>query len=115
MRKQNNRFRRGIAIEMAVGMMLIMIALSIILLTVSRLQSGHRREDLADLNERIEIYRILDTICDGATAPVDNETIHVDGKDYTIKKTDDLYEIKDGEKTVVTVEITVDNKIASWK
>ena len=108
MRKQSNRFRRGIAIEMAVGMMLIMIALSIILLTVSRLQSGHRREDLADLNERIEIYRILDTIDeDGIDAVKDNG--------YTVTPSGNTYEIKNGEKTVVTVEITVGNTIASWK
>jgi len=107
-RKQSNRFRRGIAIEMAVGMMLIMIALSIILLTVSRLQSGHRREDLADLNERIEIYRILDTIDeDGIDAVKDNG--------YTVTQSGNTYEIKNGEKTVVTVEITDGNTIASWK
>lgn len=108
MRKQSNRFRRGIAIEMAVGMMLIMIALSIILLTVSRLQSGHRREDLADFNERIEIYRILDTIDeDGIDA--------VGDKGYTVTQSGNTYDIKNGEKTVVTVEITNGNTIASWK
>lgn len=108
MRKQSNRFRRGIAIEMAVGMMLIMIALSIILLTVSRLQSGHRREDLVDFNERIEIYRILDTIDEDGIAAVKD-------KGYTVTQSGNTYEIKNGEKTVVTVKITDGNTIASWK
>ncbi len=107
MRKQNNRFRRGIAIEMAIGMMFIMVALSIILLTVSKLQSGHRKNDLDDFKERVEVYQILDTICDEGIAAVEE-------MGYTVTQADNTYEIKDDGKTVVTLEIT-GGKIASWK
>ena len=52
--------RRGIAIEMAVGAMFIMIALSIVLISVSNMQIDHRDNDLDEFNEKIESYQILD-------------------------------------------------------
>ena len=56
MQKQNNRWRRGIAMEMAIGAMLIMVALSIILYTVAMLQINNTQSDLSDFNAKIEEY-----------------------------------------------------------
>ena len=56
MRKVNNRYKRGIAMEMAIGAMLIMVALSIILYTVAMLQINNTQSDLSDFNAKIEEY-----------------------------------------------------------
>ena len=51
MKKKNPR--RGIAIEFAIGLMLLTIAFSILMVTVSMLQSKGAKEDLADFKETI--------------------------------------------------------------
>ena len=56
MRKQNNRWRRGIAMEMAIGTLLLMVALSIILYTVAMLQIKNTQNDLDDFDAKIEEY-----------------------------------------------------------
>ena len=58
MRKVNNRYKRGIAMEMAIGVMLIMVALSIILVTVWELQFDHVRSDLTSFEEKIIEYQL---------------------------------------------------------
>lgn len=57
MRKQNNRYKRGIAMEMAIGVMLIMVAFSIILYTVAMLQIKNTQSDLDDFNAKIDEYK----------------------------------------------------------
>lgn len=57
MRKQNNRWRRGIAMEMAIGTLLLMVALSIILYTVAMLQIKNTQNDLDDFNSQIDKYK----------------------------------------------------------
>lgn len=57
MRKQNNRWRRGIAMEMAIGTLLLMVALSIILYTVAMLQIKNTQNDLQDFDAQINKYR----------------------------------------------------------
>ena len=42
--------------EMAIGAMLIMVALSIILYTVAMLQINNTQSDLSDFNAKIEEY-----------------------------------------------------------
>ena len=54
--------RRGIAIEMAIGAMFIMIALSIVLISISGMQTQYMKNDLQELNEKIECYEITDYI-----------------------------------------------------
>ena len=57
MRKQNNRWRRGIAMEMAIGTLLLMVALSIILYTVAMLQIKNTENDLDDFDAQIDKYK----------------------------------------------------------
>ena len=57
MRKQNNRYKRGIAMEMAIGTLLIMVAFSIILYTVAMLQIKNTQNDLQDFKTKIEEYK----------------------------------------------------------
>lgn len=56
MRKLNNRYKRGIAMEMAIGTLLTMVALSIILYTVAMLQIKNTQNDLDDFKTKIEEY-----------------------------------------------------------
>lgn len=49
--------RRGIAIEMAIGAMFIMIALSIVLFSISEMQIDHRNQDLQDFENKIQEYQ----------------------------------------------------------
>lgn len=64
MRKVNNRYKRGIAMEMAIGVMLIMVALSIILVTVWELQFDHVRSDLTSFEEKIIEYQLEESNVD---------------------------------------------------
>ena len=64
MRKVNNRYKRGIAMEMAIGVMLIMVALSIILVTVWELQFDHVRSDLTSFEEKIIEYQLEESDVD---------------------------------------------------
>lgn len=54
--------RRGIAIEMAIGAMLIMMALSIVLISISGMQHKHAMDDRGDFVKKIEAYEITDYI-----------------------------------------------------
>lgn len=54
--------RRGIAIEMAIGAMLIMMALSIVLISISGMQHKHAQDDRGDFVKKIEAYEITDYI-----------------------------------------------------
>ena len=56
MRKVNNRYKRGIAMEMAIGTLLLMVALSIILYTVAMLQIKNTQNDLQDFETKIDEY-----------------------------------------------------------
>lgn len=83
MRKVNNRYKRGIAMEMAIGVMLIMVALSIILVTVWELQFDHVRSDLTSFEEKIIEYQAEDLSNGNAVE------ISVNGKEYQLEKTAD--------------------------
>lgn len=54
--------RRGVAIELAIGVMFVMMALGIILVTNASLQNRQMNSDLADYEEKIEMYEITDWI-----------------------------------------------------
>ena len=114
--------RRGIAIEMAVGAMFIMIALSIVLISVSSMQIDHRDNDLDEFNEKIESYQILDYIINNPEARGD---VSINGIEYNITQTEtnenaeiDTYieyivTDKSNSETVLTIT-TKNGKITSW-
>ena len=106
--------RRGIAIEMAIGAMFIMIALSIVLISISGMQTRHMKSDLNDFNEKIDLYEITDYIIDN---PDSNNYNNI----YSITKTDNevdetiTYTVKDIENNDDVLTFTVKgNEITSW-
>ena len=118
--------RRGIAIEMAVGAMLIMMALSIVLISISGMQNQHRKSDLEDFAEKIEVYEITDYILKNHMLNAPVETIGDSGV-YTIdcNPSDDsnyTYTILKDNNVILTLEIntvidgnTTKNTITSWR
>lgn len=117
--------RRGAAIEMAIGVMLLMIAVSIVLLTLSTIKHDRKEDDVAQLENRIELMQITDYII---ANPEETEY-----RGYSISFTDEIQKVnidegstilrtytvlKDGE-TVLSFEAlkTGDNpyEIISWK
>ena len=76
MKKRNPR--RGIAIEFAIGLMLLTVAFSMIMVTTSMLQTKKVRQDLADFKEKIIDMQKEDL--------ADNEPykIKINGKEYTV-------------------------------
>lgn len=124
--------RRGIAIEIAIGAMFVMIALSIVLLSISGMQSAQGNRDAAEFQEKIDMYELTDKVLAGTKftdgqiykASSEKEYIvevaHTEGEStYTYKVSKTIEE----EKIVVLtftaeVETTDDNKkiiqITSW-
>lgn len=105
--------RRGIAIEMAVGAMFIMIALSIVLISVSNMQIDHRDNDLDEFNEKIELYEITDKILSG-TVTNGTEIETSSGSKFTINIVENKYDVIDFEGKVVLTLTVSDGKITSW-
>ena len=50
--------RRGMAIEMAIGVMLLMMAFTIMLLSTAGLQNDHRVDDYNSFNEMVELNNV---------------------------------------------------------
>lgn len=115
--------RRGIAIEIAIGAMFVMIALSIVLLSISGMQSAQGNRDLAEFQEKIDMYELTDKVLAGTeydeSGTYKDYTVtvaQVDGGNtynYTVTKTN-----SEGESTLVltfTVKVNNDKKqITSW-
>ena len=77
MKKRNSR--RGIAIEFAIGLMLLTIAFSILMVTVSMLQSKGAREDLSDFEETILAMQKEDLT-------EDRRVLTINGVEYTVER-----------------------------
>ena len=104
--------RRGIAVEMAIGAMFIMIALSIILFSISGMQIEHMKSDRDAFYEKMEEYRaldVLDAVDDIKTGlglnpnlfngVESNSTIDINGKTYFVSS-------KNTENNIITYSIT---------
>lgn len=119
--------RRGAAIEMAIGVMLLMIAVSIVLLTLSTIKHDRKEDDVAQLENRIELNEIGEYVCANRNSytKVEPETIIIDGKDtgYSVSRdlaisSDRILLIiteNDGNNTVLTILLDSDGNIISWK
>lgn len=64
--------RRGVAIEFAIGLMLLVIAFSILMVTTSMLQIQAVRDDLADLKESVQEMQTEEG--------VENNALRINGK-----------------------------------
>ena len=121
--------RRGIAIEMAIGAMFIMMALSIVLISISGMQTRHMKNDHNDFHEKIEVYEVADYIVNNhkpnqPVTEIENKTkfkVVANGGNndyvYTISKDEEVIltlEIRTTESGEGDQKITT-NTITSWR
>lgn len=123
--------RRGVAIELAIGVMFLLMAFTIMLLSTAGLQNRHRNDDYNSFKERIEINNVGEYVSKHSTAFVVGqlkkvEDVTNDGVNdnvpegyYVLRSEDNKYEIFRGEgedaELVLTIELGSDNSITSWK
>lgn len=121
--------------EMAIGVMFLMIAFTIMLLSTAGLQNRHRNEDYKKFNQMIEVNNVGEIVCSNFDAykneveftPIktnvvdENENLVEVDTGYDVKCTTNennkyIFEICERDETVpiLTIEIT-DGKITSWK
>lgn len=118
--------RRGVAIELAIGVMFTMIAFTIMLLSTAGLQNSHRNQDYKEFNERIEINNIGEHVLGDAEENANNYKSEnrvpiVIDNNYSVKYTlsENKYEIYRGAEgsaeLVLTIVLDSNGKITSWK
>ena len=78
MKKRNSR--RGIAIEFAIGLMLLTVAFSILMVTTSILQSRSVKGDLSDFKEKILAMQEEDL------SENESHVITINGEDYSVER-----------------------------
>lgn len=101
--------RRGVAIELAIGVMFVMMALGIILVTNASLQNKQMNSDLADYEEKIEMYKITDWIIEGTELPEGYKFTSVSQDGYTI------YTVTKNDVEFLTFTVrNSDKTITSW-
>lgn len=128
--------RRGIAIEMAIGAMLIMMALSIVLISISGMQHKHAMDDRGDFVKKIEAYEITDYIlknhkADEPVVAINKNDATDDSAAYTVEykvvNSNYVYTISKTDSVILTLEINTvttvtddngtitKNTIISWR
>ena len=110
--------RKGAAMELAIGVMFLMMAFTIMLLSTSGLQNSLRVNDYEDFNEMVEVNNIGEYVAANSEsyANKENSKIIIDGEDTGYTVTSDLnntYIITKGEETVLTITV-IDGEITSW-
>ena len=107
--------RRGIAIEMAIVAMFIMMALSIVLVSISASQTRHIQNDLDDFNKKVEVYEVLDEI-ENILKTGKVEEGPIPRTEYTISFKNNEYTVTKGGETILTFTVGNDGKtITSWR
>lgn len=107
---------------MAIGMMFLVMALTIILLTNSLLQVSHAEDDLKDFEEKIALYEVGEYVLKNKLEYISSSNkdmpIEIDGVNtgYMVVALPSVnkFVIKDGDDIVLTIEIDTDGKITSW-
>ena len=109
--------RRGMAIEMAIGVMLLMMAFTIMLLSTAGLQNDHRVDDYNSFNEMVELNNAGMAVLSNPSEYQDSDgyqeiIIKVDGENeintgYKVRYSDD-YNNNDPSEPNHKYEITED-------
>lgn len=120
--------RRGVAIELAIGVMFLLMAFTIMLLSTAGLQNRHRNDDYNSFKERIEInnvgeyvveHKVDYSVSTDAYEIVGNAEENVPDGYYVLHNENNKFEIFRGEgedaELVLTIELGSDNSITSWK
>ena len=113
--------RRGVAIELAIGVLLVMSALGIILVTNASLQNKEMKSDVSRFEQKIELYEITDEIIKNPDlnefngyiiAKSEREYTKIQGSE-PISVKEITYTVTQGGNTVLTFTVE-DGKITSW-
>ena len=120
--------RRGVAIELAIGVMFLMIAFTIMLLSTSALQNDHRVDDYQSFKEKIEVDHIGEYVVENRTSYTQSNDMKAIEKNaeenipegyFVLHKEINKYEIYRGDgdsaELVLTIELNADSTIKSWK
>ena len=120
--------RRGVAIELAIGVMFLLMAFTIMLLSTAGLQNKHRNADFKEFKERIEINNVGEYVVEQkGTYPESSNPQLISGENipegyYLIHIESNKFEIYRGNYTdhsssseLVLTIIMDGNKITSWK
>ena len=113
--------RRGVAIELAVGVMFTMIAFTIMLLSTAGLQNRHRNEDYKEFNQMIEINNIGEHVLatQSENYPAGERKTVVINTEYQVEffSEQNKFEIYRGDDTepVLTIILNSEDNITSWK
>ena len=111
--KELIRSRRGIAIEYAIGALLLVVAFSIMLTSVATHEIAKLRSVGDDLASEIAITEVGDYAVANWGNPA-NDSYTVGEVTYTISYSGDTAEIKSGDEVVLTITKDGD-KITSWE
>lgn len=108
--------RRGAAIELAIGVMLLMIAVSIVLLTNATIKHNRKKDDITQLESKVELYEVTDKILENPEIKGVYEGYYIES-DYDTNNKSGTFKIKETDSegnTVLTIEVE-DGNIISWK
>lgn len=116
--------RRGVAIELAIGVMFLLMAFTIMLLSTAGLQNRHRNDDYNSFKERIEINNVGEYVVENRISYSGaSQQVIANFDDYSVSNTDNIYTIYKGDEVVLTIEMDdngtptnkADDTIKSWK
>ena len=118
--------RKGAAMELAIGVMFLMMAFTIMLLSTSGLQNSLRVDDYEDFNEMVEVNNIGEHVLgkqDNTYKTGNYEIIEIDNN-YSVKysEAEMKYEIYKGNdftdtsnlELVLTIKLNNSGEITSW-
>lgn len=111
--------------ELAIGVMFLMIAFTIMLLSTAGLQNRHRNDDYKDFNQMIEVNNVGEHVLGNTDIEyIDNlAEITLYDNDYTVQKAVNEYKIYrghdleslEGLDPILTITYDSNGKITSWK
>ena len=113
--------RRGAAIELAIAVIFLMMALSIILVSIATMQGSHRKKDVADLKDKVERMQVTEDVSDYVSKYYkDNNSYPASGTTFTIESgyqvavEGNIYTVTSEGNTIVTITIDGSGNIISW-
>ena len=109
--------RKGAAMELAIGVMFLMMAFTIMLLSTSGLQNSLRVDDYEDFNEMVEVNDVGEYVFathDKYSEPGTTYELKNEYEGYSVyRDINDTYKINKGDETVLTIVVS-GGKIISW-
>ena len=109
-----NGRRRGLAMELAIGVMVVASALSILILTTAMLQNSRRLSVKESTQVKITLSEMGESFCRAVATNTETEWECADGYSANINgKTLNLYDEATGE-LVLTVTLNDANQVTEW-